>query len=117
MKDNYSWLDSLMEQTGKKIINGIVISAVRDTDYDTEPLENWLKQTIISQIEIEKLRANIDEAGARFDVWQIALDIAEQTQKQYGLCTQTSMMIENCRHYLTNAEADLQEKLKELEEK
>ena len=37
-------LDELMKTVGKKIVQGIAISIARDEVYDTQPLEDWLKE-------------------------------------------------------------------------
>ena len=51
MKDNYSWLDSLM---------GTVFAKIPDHDLNEEFIQ-WVVDTLTNQIEIEKLRARIDE--------------------------------------------------------
>jgi proline dehydrogenase len=43
-------LDNLMHKMGEKIVNGIYISVAMDKDYDTEPLEEWLKQQLSNLI-------------------------------------------------------------------
>ena len=59
MEDNYSWLDSAFEQgcEAKDQLRGA--ESASDFRYGDELL-NQAKQTIISQIEIEKLRARIE---------------------------------------------------------
>ena len=88
MKDNYSWLDDCLgdyngyDFCGEKNCNGQLKA-------------NELKRTIISQIEIEKLRARIDSLKT--------LDNGQQSMQGYYPTT------------IRNRLADLTEKLKELE--
>ena len=92
MKDNYSWLDDCLgdyngyDFCGEKNCNGQLKA-------------NELKRTIISQIEIEKLRARITEA------------------ELYSADFDGTIMVKNGKFYLTIEQriADLTEKLKELE--
>ena len=48
---NNQWLKPLMKEVGEKIVKGIYISVATDNDYDTQPLEDWLEQAILSKLE------------------------------------------------------------------
>lgn len=100
MKDNYSWLDDLM--------------GWYERDGETWQPKNWemsedlnvtnVKQTIISQIEIEKLRA---EGYGRTSALATIKEWADATEVTYNRLIETELA----------KIADLTEKLKELEVK
>lgn len=70
-------LDNLMKEMGEKIVKGIYISVVVNENYDTEPLENWLKQQILAWHETEKRKyamAYADEIIGE-SVWKVDDDL------------------------------------------
>ena len=104
MKDNYSWLDETLnnlyfgykydyvDTDPKRNTGGVSRLRIKKTVSVTV---DQAKQTIISQIEIEKLRARIDSLKT--------LDNGQQSMQGYYPTT------------IRNRLADLTEKLKELE--
>ena len=107
MKDNYSWLDTLLWELAHEYDRYYGGSEVEDS-----------KQTIISQIEIEKLRANIElleKLKAR--------ELPRLTLKDYtemgGNPEQDGQadLAENIIDCIDEEIAQLQEKLKETEVK
>jgi len=107
MKDNYSWLDSALDN----------IVVVNGQDYDAYAITETVdlaKQTIISQIEIEKLRARIDEC-------QLWIDDFEQDFVNYNEEPKGSLVLKptSVDRYIAldsikEEIARLTEKLKEL---
>jgi hypothetical protein len=89
MKDNYSWLDSFLEEFRLDVIDHF-----NEGGGNLQQTKTDAKQTIISQIEIEKLRAEIgrldnvkanlfnadDEVGA--EVVQKHLDYLQEKLKE-----------------------------------
>jgi hypothetical protein len=53
-------LDELMQETSKRIVNGIAISIAIKKNYDTEQLEKWLKAAVLAAVSAE-LRALVPE--------------------------------------------------------
>lgn len=57
-------LDSLLKEMGERIVKGIYISVMSDENYDTDPLEAWLKAKILAWHET-KLRKELYENNLR----------------------------------------------------
>ena len=95
MKDNYSWLDSFLEEFRLDVIDHF-----NEGGGNLQQTKTDAKQTIISQIEIEKLRARIEETTLWYKEWGYGKDrIGDGSWEDYF-------------EYRTTT---LQEKLKELE--
>jgi len=110
MKDNYSWLDRLLDIYRRDIFESINKSY---NPKETNSSKLGAKQTLISQIEIEKLRAKIDsmqQAKSRvLRRTEIPADAKEPTRDIVVITG------EECAKIIDLDIANLTEKLKELE--
>lgn len=90
-------LDTLMKTMGEKIVKGIYISVASDNDYDTQPLEDWLKQELtklIQTLEVKARKEAVDYFYWRIDCntliselegWRGCIDNAkDQTERHFS---------------------------------
>jgi len=108
MKDNYSWLDDLLADIETEN------ESYADLDDYGKFLVDRAKQTIISQIEIEKLRARIDEGKK---LWGHAREhtITDIQLIEHQTGGQVDFVEAVDTKYFEQRQKQLQEKLKELE--
>ena len=107
MKDNYSWLDDCLDTALEEYTLEVVDPIAADGVEERTVIRNKAKQTIISQIEIEKLRARIETLKGIEEMSDGQTVNLNSDHDNYIL-----------KVYIVKAEiADLTEKLKELENK